>query len=259
MSKRITARISRGALVGCAGALTLWTSGCTVGEEAVVSETAPPAANSAPAQSFAKPTVPPKEAPKPKNKVVGLLQSTNPDERVRQVQRGISTGKDPFSSVPPLVSFKVPITKPEGQVPVPSSAPQPQTRTQPEPTRSIAPPPRIALKPEPKSAIRSLPPLPDPTLAKAVQVTGVIVVGGVPQAILQAPNEATSRYVQVGQRISNGQVLIKRIEMNSGSEPIVILEQNGVEVARAVGSPATPAAPGTPPPPTAKTMFNLFG
>ncbi|GAP97320.1 hypothetical protein [Leptolyngbya sp. NIES-2104] len=241
-TKRITGRISRGTLVVCAGALTFWMSGCTVGEETVVTEATPsPKANSStPAQSFAKPTVPAKDAPKGKtsNKIAGLLQSTNPEERARQVQRGITSGKDPFSSVPPLVSFKVPVVNREGAPggAQPPEATQPQSQNRPEP--------RTTPKPEPKSPIKSLPPLPDPTLAKAVQVTGVIVVGGVPQAIVQAPNESTSRYVQVGQRISNGQVLVKRIEMNGGSDPIVILEQNGVEVARAVGSPASPAAPG---------------
>lgn len=41
--------------------------------------------------------------------------------------------------------------------------------------------------------------------------------------------------VGVGQRISGGKVLIKRIEMGAGSIPVVILEENGVEVARSVG------------------------
>ncbi|MBE9011536.1 hypothetical protein IQ250_15105 [Pseudanabaenaceae cyanobacterium LEGE 13415] len=264
---RITPRILQSAKVVCAGALMLWMSGCTVGEETVVTEASPsPAADSStPAQSFAKPTVPAKDAPKGNagNRIPGLLQSTNPDERARQVQRGITAGKDPFSSVPPLVSFKVPIEQPQEGSPSSASAPAPAPQAQPETSeRPVAVRPRTAPRPEPKSQIRSLPPLPDPTLAKAVQVTGVIVVGGVPQAIVQAPNEATSRYVQAGQRISNGQVLVKRIEMNSGSDPIVILEQNGVEVARAVGSPAAPsAAPGTPPaPPTAMMLnVNFFG
>jgi hypothetical protein len=83
-------------------------------------------------------------------------------------------------------------------------------------------------------------------LAKAVEVSGVVVVGTEPQAIIKAPNEATSRYVRTGQRLANGQVLVKRIEFNEGSEPIVILEQNGVEVAKIVGErPAVPVQPGT--------------
>jgi hypothetical protein len=62
----------------------------------------------------------------------------------------------------------------------------------------------------------------------------VIEVGGVTNAIVKEPN-APSRYVRVGQRLSNGQVLVKRIEVDRGPEPVVILEQFGVEVARRVG------------------------
>jgi len=260
-TKQITAQIPRGTLVLYAGAIALWMSGCTTGEEAVVSSVSP-SSTAKPAQAFAKPTVSAKDPVK--SGIVGLLQSTDPSERARQVQRGISTGKDPFSSVPPIVSFKVPITLPPGtESTVPSGS---QTPVTPKPEVSTKPdigskPVAMLPKPEQKSPIRPLPPLPDSSLAKAVQVTGVIVVGGLPQAIVQAPNEATSRYVQVGQRISNGQVLVKRIEMNNGSDPIVILEQNGVEVARAVGSPAaSPTSPTPPAPPTAMTSkFKLFG
>ncbi len=255
-TKQITARIPRGTLALCAGALTFWMSGCTTGEETV---TSPSPASSTAVQPFAKPTVPGVKVALG-NKVAGLLQSTDPAERARQVQRGIgSTGKDPFASVPPIVSFKVPVTPLQGTGSS-GSAPISQTGSGNRPVvenRPVAPKSNSAALPKPleKSPIQALPPLPDPTLAKAVQVTGVIVVGGVPQAILQAPNEATSRYVQAGQRISNGQVLVKRIEMNNGSDPIVILEQNGVEVARAVGSPAT-----SPTAPTAMIVrSNLFG
>jgi hypothetical protein len=65
-------------------------------------------------------------------------------------------------------------------------------------------------------------------------VTGVIEVGGITNAIVKEPN-APSRYVRAGQRLSNGQVLVKRIEVDRGPEPVVILEQFGVEVARRVG------------------------
>jgi hypothetical protein len=53
--------------------------------------------------------------------------------------------------------------------------------------------------------------------------------------IVRVPSEPTSRYVKVGQRLSNGQVLVKRVDLNSGGDPIVILEENGVEVAKSVG------------------------
>ncbi|MEC4816536.1 MAG: hypothetical protein SAK29_25210 [Scytonema sp. PMC 1069.18] len=102
-----------------------------------------------------------------------------------------------------------------------------------------------------------VPPPPQPELARAVYVSGIVLIGREPQAIIKVPNEPTSRYVQAGQRLANG-VLVKRIEMNEGSEPIVILEQYGMEVAKmvgeapanstqsptaAVGSPVSVAAP----------------
>ncbi len=92
-----------------------------------------------------------------------------------------------------------------------------------------------------------LPPPVQPELARAVLVTGVVLVGQEPQAIIKVPNEPTSRYVQAGQRLANG-LLVKRIEMNEGSNPVVILEQYGMEVARTVGeSPVNAASPTTTP------------
>jgi hypothetical protein len=107
----------------------------------------------------------------------------------------------------------------------------------------------------PPPVVPELPKLPEPTQAQGVQVTGVVEVGGVQMAIVKVPNEP-DRYVREGQRIANGQVLVKRIETNRGPNPIVILEQYGVEVARGVGeSPATsPGGPGQPPPPPTASL-----
>lgn len=89
-----------------------------------------------------------------------------------------------------------------------------------------------------------LPPPPEPKLAQAVLVSGVIQVGNQPQAIIKVPSEPTSRYVQAGQRLASG-LVVKRIEMNEGSEPVVILEQYGIEVARMVGEAPMGASPAT--------------
>ena len=104
--------------------------------------------------------------------------------------------------------------------------------------------------------VPELPPLPEPEIARAIAVTGVVQAGGRTNAIVQVPNEPTSRYVQAGQRVANGQVLVKRIEMNRGPTPVVILEQYGIEVARGVGDAPVEAAEGAgspsaalPPPP----------
>lgn len=127
---------------------------------------------------------------------------------------------------------------------------RPQTTNQPAttPTPNTTPTTPPVITPPAPPVIPTLPPAPEPTLARAVEVSGVVIVGNEPQAILKAPNEATSRYVRVGQRLSNGQILVKRIEVYEGSEPMVILEQNGVEVSKGVGErPAAPAQPGSQP------------
>lgn len=90
--------------------------------------------------------------------------------------------------------------------------------------------------------IQPLPELPKAETASAVAVTGVVKVGNETYAIVQAPGEPTSRYVKAGQRLSNGRVLVKRIETR-GNEPVVVLEENGIEVALEVGSGGTPEAP----------------
>ncbi|MEG4406598.1 hypothetical protein [Microcoleus sp. MON2_D5] len=90
------------------------------------------------------------------------------------------------------------------------------------------PPPVIPVVPPP-------PPPPSTDIATGTEVSGVVKVGNETQVIVKVPNEPTSRYVKVGQRLSNGQVLVKRVDLKQGADPIVILEENGVEVAKGVG------------------------
>ena len=90
------------------------------------------------------------------------------------------------------------------------------------------PPPQIPVVPPP-------PPPPSTDIATGTEVSGVVKVGKETQVIVKVPNEPTSRYVKIGQRLSNGQVLVKRVDLKEGADPIVILEENGVEVAKAVG------------------------
>lgn len=82
-----------------------------------------------------------------------------------------------------------------------------------------------------------LPPAPPAIdLAKAVQVNGVMEIKGRVSAIVKEPDEQISRTVNAGDYLSQGKVLVKRIEFNDNREPVVILEQNGVEVIKQVGS-----------------------
>ena len=81
----------------------------------------------------------------------------------------------------------------------------------------------------------AIPPPPDTGIASGIEVSGVVKVGNEIQVIVKVPTEATSRYVKVGQRLANGQVLVKRVDIRPGQDPIVILEQSGVEISRVVG------------------------
>ncbi|WP_156915168.1 hypothetical protein [Rubidibacter lacunae] len=63
-------------------------------------------------------------------------------------------------------------------------------------------------------------------------------------AILLAPGENSSRYVFEGQYVADGRVLVKRIDMNREPEPVVVLEEIGMEVVKPLNQqePITPIA-----------------
>ena len=154
-----------------------------------------------------------------------LIQSTDPDERFQQVQR---TRTDPYAE----------LTTPPPEKVVPPQEGGGSQAGQPSPGAIGADgvDPISGEDQDSGSPISPLPELPQPALALAVEVSGVVQVGSTVHAIIKAPDEASSRYVRVGQRLSNGRILVKRIEMREGAEPVVVLEQNGIEVARPVGS-----------------------
>lgn len=197
-----------------------------------------------------------------------LIQSTDPEERFQQIN---SSRPDPFATVPipppPQVTPPPPAapTAAPGTVATPSPTPASPLTTSPPagtPAATTTPgspgAPGTAAPGTPGAApgtpgaapgtpgatpggiaLAPLPELPQPTQAQAVVVTGVVNVGGRNYAIVQSPAEPTGRYVTVGQRVAGGAVLVKRIDMR-GSEPIVVLEQNGVEVSQFVGPPEEP-------------------
>ncbi|MBS3026251.1 MAG: hypothetical protein HCA25_03910 [Dolichospermum sp. DET50] len=206
--------------------------------------------------------------------VASLIQPTNSTERLGVVQKGRT---DPFGQI--VEPIGVTNTKvPGDKIAVPKLPPLPTTATlpksiPPQPTKTIVTKPAISLPKKPTQIAQKplikpvlptvlpgsvpspqlktvLPVAPQPETARAVIVTGVVLIGKVPQAIVKVPDEPTSRYVQPGQRLVNG-VLVKRIEMSNGGNPTVIFEQYGIEVAKQVGDqptkvskPATTAALG---------------
>jgi hypothetical protein len=287
------------AFLALSGILALSVSGCNFfggGEDTVTDQTViepVPSPDGAAEQPATDPTGEPvaeepvaEEPPAPPQVVASadLIQSTNSNERIRQINQG--QRQDPFARVvvpPPPAPAETTTTTP-GQVPqvptlpggTPGAAPGGQGQPgsgpgaaapgggQGRPGQTTAQRPQGASPQQPgaspqqaggspqqagaqtpgarpgtpsplEAGIANLPPIPQPDLATAVIVTGVVQVGGTTHAIINAPNEPTSRYVRVGQRIANGQVLVKRIEMGGASEPVVIFEEQGVEVAKRVG------------------------
>ncbi|EFA73189.1 conserved hypothetical protein [Raphidiopsis brookii D9] len=85
-----------------------------------------------------------------------------------------------------------------------------------------------------KNPIKPSPPKPpDTKLAQSILVSGVILVNQQAQAIIKLPDDSNSRYVHAGETLTNG-ILVKRIEVNQCDNPVVVLEQFGVEVRRVI-------------------------
>lgn len=221
-------------------------------------------------EPFTEPVQPAKTNNTPPN--AGLIPSTSPQQRTKLIKERL---EDPFSTFPatpnkvprPVIISKNGASGGPGGGGTSQLPPIPQVTQPPRPapktSRPVAKTPQqskpkaapnagsgsgsgsIARRPglpTPPNAIPDLPLVPQPTVADGVKVTGVIEVGGVPHAIVQAPAQE-SRYVKAGDYLANGKVLVKRIEMGNGTDPIVILEQAGVEVAKRVGEGGAEVAP----------------
>ncbi|UZQ53187.1 hypothetical protein OOK60_11760 [Trichothermofontia sichuanensis B231] len=255
--------------MGLLGTLALvTTTGCTPVEE-IPAETAtasPSPSPAAPAPTSAVPA-PAGDAPFEEPLVSatgpgikGLAPLVNPVERLKQIRSGRT---DPFATTQ-TVGIRVSVTQPPPSERTAPAPPSPNDRlgtpgtsgpggtpgTPSTPGTPAPMPPPFPVPGTPASpgggtgpggtgTVSTAPPVPQPDLARAVEVTGVVQVGDVPRAIIQAPNEATSRYVMAGQRVANGRVLVKRIDANQFPGPVVVLEENGIEVIKAVGEGAT--------------------
>lgn len=260
-------------LVTIATVLTLSISGC-FGQSDTSTTTEPspaespvaaspttesPAATEGTTAPAATPPSPPESSVATLPRDLDLIPSTNPDQRVQSVQGERS---DPFSVVPTTPSVEIEILDDGSSPPAQPSASPGTTagagrtagggaagggtsasrstggRTAASGSGGLAPIPNLV--PGRSTPTVAPPPRPpQPTLARAVEVLGVVQIGSVPYAIVSAPNEPTSRYVREGQRLSNGQVVVRRIEMN-GPAPAVVFEQHGVEVITAVGEGGSP-------------------
>lgn len=168
------------------------------------------------------------EIPSPPAAKVVLTRPTNPDERLRVVKSGRS---DPFAEIVPTV---LPNNSPPRTTPSQEQSPSTVNVPRSSPTSSGTPS-TASTKPSTTPGKIVLPTLPKPEVAQGVKVTGVVNLGGRPKAILKAPGEKAARTVGVGERIANGQVLVKSINLSNPAAPVVVLDQSGMEVRVSVG------------------------
>jgi hypothetical protein len=242
---------------------TVLLNACTVGENAPTADTSPsPVAASPPAAASptpaASPTAPNASKPAVKvtpdapkntlfnkafvasqNTIAGLINTTDKLQRQDLLSKKVNVTtnrqRDPFVAIPGTLP-PLPVSPPARQPLLPVPAPRVRVGKPP-----VAPPP-------------------DPTEAKSINVTGVMEMDKTQYAIVTVPGEPTPRYVKVGQRLVNNQVLVKRIE--TAGTPTVIFQQFNVEVPRPVGllavAPTAPANSGlnnpTPTPNTGTTL-----
>jgi hypothetical protein len=144
-----------------------------------------------------------------------LIPPTNPEVRVRTSVRG---RQDPFALVSLTPKIKV---EPKEVAKQPTSTPTRPTEEQNfRPSEdSFTPPVEVF----------------DPTLAKNVIISGLYEANGRTKLIVQESEESSSRYVDIGERIADGQVLVKSVNTNYSPTPLVTLEQSGVEVSKTIG------------------------
>jgi hypothetical protein len=112
-------------------------------------------------------------------------------------------------------------------VPIPGTAPNKSTPEMTEGGGSVA----IRNIPSEQAPMN----IPQPELAKSILVSGVSEVNGQTQVIIKLPSESFSRYVSLGERLMDGKVLVKRVQDFSGANPMVILEEEGIEIPRKIG------------------------
>jgi len=229
--------------IGAISISLLWTVGCSmpqISQEETVIEP-----EGAVSPSLSAPVAPQESRPI-LAQIPQLTPSTSAEERLAQLQEG---ERDPFS---PLETHPIVMPAPIQATRTPSP-PSPEVAVKPNPAPPPVKPLPVAPPPPPQDVpqLPELPELPEaievaqaqpvptpspvePSGAEAVKVTGVAELPDGMRAILKAPDEPTSRYVVAGESLSNGRIRVKRIEIASSGNPIVVLEENGQEFIKTV-------------------------
>jgi hypothetical protein len=214
-------------LVGCGG-----TSTTTQSAAPAATGTAP----SGPALASAAPPLVKPLSPVMVPAVPGLVSQTNAKARANSVTVG---RVDPFATVQsgPSVIPVVAIAPTKPRLPV-AAGPSRIPVTMPHSSRNPLPLPNLSTAPVgtsvPPVTLPLVPP-PSPTaMAERINITGVVQIQNKWHVIVQESPTGTSRHVRAGDTLAGGQVLVKRVI--AGADPVVVLQQNGKELTRRVGS-----------------------
>jgi hypothetical protein len=167
--------------------------------------------------------------------IAELIPPTTTPQRLPQVSAGRT---DPFAAIasnPIVVPSQARSSPPDAASPLPVT-PIPQPAVMPAPI-DVGTLPTI---PVAGSGAGVMPGI-DPTAIAApappeLEITGVVQVGDRWNVIVHVPGESTSRYVGIGAVLENGRTIVRRVEVVANQEPRVILERDGIEVIRTVGS-----------------------
>jgi hypothetical protein len=193
--------------------------------------------------AFPKPTVP--DAVKSPAKIA-LTRPTNPDDRLRVIKSGRN---DPFLKLADSKTDAKEDGKPTNEA-KPKEKLTPQEKYLKHATSSydrfLDKISEAYVKPNKNkgsgssSSIASsggmnLPSLPSKPDLAGVKVTGVVEIAGMPRAIVEAPDEKTSRTVGIGDSLSGGKLYVKNIDLSNRAEPMVIFQQGDTQFSVAVG------------------------
>ena len=162
----------------------------------------------------------------PTQAIAGLIPATNPDVRVRTIARG---RQDPFS----IVNLTPRIEIEQAEVEEVNRTTENSSSQINRPRVGQSHPSQGKNSQDVSKPVETK--VPEPTLAQKVIVSGLYEANDRVKLIVQAPEESTSRYVEVGQYLSNGQVLVKSIDWDHSPIPMVTLEQSGIEVSKEIG------------------------
>lgn len=85
-----------------------------------------------------------------------------------------------------------------------------------------------------------------PTLANSVEIIGYVQSNAGIKMLFKTPDNNNVTVAYIGEKIVNGQVIFKRVITGKGKNPTFVLEEDGIEVVRAIGEKGLETQPKDP-------------